>query len=111
MLSDVTSRKAKPALKLFKLFDERGMYLLVTPAGGKLWRLKYRFDRKEKLLALGAYPAVCLAEARNRRLMVGFSSAVTPKRGTILPPRSPVMAGPIPTLRPGSTAVLLLRIS
>ena len=67
MLSDVTIRKAKPAVKLFKLFDERGMYLLVTPAGGKLWRLKYRFDRKEKLLALGAYPEVSLLEARTKR--------------------------------------------
>lgn len=67
MLSDVTLRKTKPAAKPVKLFDERGLYLLVTPAGGKLWRLKYRFDRKEKLLALGAYPDVPLAEARNRR--------------------------------------------
>jgi integrase len=67
MLSDVSIRKAKPALKPVKLFDERGLYLLVTPAGGKLWRLKYRFDRKEKLLAFGAYPDVSLAEARNRR--------------------------------------------
>lgn len=67
MLSDVTLRKTKPATKPVKLFDERGLYLLVTPAGGKLWRLKYRFDRKEKLLALGVYPDVPLAEARNRR--------------------------------------------
>jgi integrase len=67
MLSDVTIRKAKSAEKPVKLFDERGLYLLVTPQGGKLWRLKYRFDRKEKLLALGAYPAVSLAAARNRR--------------------------------------------
>jgi integrase len=67
MLSDVAVRKTKPAAKPVKLFDERGLYLLVTPAGGKLWRLKYRFERKEKLLALGAYPAVSLAEARNRR--------------------------------------------
>ncbi len=67
MLSAVTIRKAKPAAKPVKLFDERGLYLLVTPQGGKLWRLKYRFDRKEKLLALGVFPSVSLAEARNRR--------------------------------------------
>jgi integrase len=67
MLSDVTIRKTKPAAKPVKLFDERGLYLLVAPTGGKLWRLKYRFDRKEKLLALGRYPDVSLAEARNRR--------------------------------------------
>lgn len=64
----VTSiRKAKPVSKPFKLFDERGLFLLVTPAGGKLWRFKYRFGGKEKLLALGAYPDVSLAVARERR--------------------------------------------
>jgi integrase len=67
MLSDLTVRKAKPAEKPVKLFDERGLYLFVTPAGGKLWRLKYRFDRKEKLLTLGAYPDVSLSDARNHR--------------------------------------------
>lgn len=67
MLSDVTIRKMKPAPKPVKLFDERGLYLLVTPAGGKLWRLKYRFEGKEKLLTFGAYPDVPLALARIRR--------------------------------------------
>jgi hypothetical protein len=49
------------------MFDGGGLYLEVSPAGGKLWRLKYRFEGKEKRLALGAYPAVGLREARARR--------------------------------------------
>jgi hypothetical protein len=43
------------------------LFLLVTPSGGKLWRLKYRYEGKEKLLSLGAYPEISLAEARQRR--------------------------------------------
>jgi integrase len=49
------------------MFDGRGLFLLVTPAGGKLWRLKYRLAGKEKLLALGAYPDVPLSAARDKR--------------------------------------------
>lgn len=66
-LSDTKIRSTKPADKPYKLADGGGMYLLVTPAGGRLWRLKYRFGGKEKLLALGAYPDVGLALARERR--------------------------------------------
>ncbi len=51
----------------YKLGDEKGLFLLVTPAGGKLWRMKYRFDSKEKLLSFGAYPDVPLAKAREKR--------------------------------------------
>ena len=47
--------------------DGGGMYLYVTPAGGKLWRLKYRMAGQEKLLAMGRYPEVGLGEARRRR--------------------------------------------
>lgn len=60
-------QKVKPGAKPAKLFDERGLFLLVTPSGGKLWRLKYRFGGKEKLLALGAYPDVSLVDARGKR--------------------------------------------
>jgi integrase len=67
MLTDAAIRKAKPSQKQRKMFDSRGLFLLVTPAGGKLWRLKYRFDGREKLLALGAYPDVPLSAARDRR--------------------------------------------
>lgn len=66
-LTDVAVRQAKPAAKQYKLADGAGLYLLVTPAGGKLWRLKYRVAGKEKLMAFGAYPEVSLADARKRR--------------------------------------------
>lgn len=66
-LTDVTIRNAKPAAKAIKLADGGGMFLLVTPAGGKLWRLKYRMDGREKLLSIGAYPEIGLGEARRRR--------------------------------------------
>ena len=66
-LSDTAIRSAKPQDKPAKLFDGGGLFLLVTPNGGKWWRLKYRFGGKEKLLSLGVYPAVSLKEARKRR--------------------------------------------
>ncbi len=53
--------------KEYKLFDGGGLFLLVTPSGGKLWRLKYRYEGKERMLALGSYPAISLADARQRR--------------------------------------------
>jgi integrase len=65
-LTDVQIRKAKPAAKPFKLSDEKGLFLLVTTTS-KLWRLKYRFDGREKLLALGSYPETTLKQARARR--------------------------------------------
>lgn len=66
-LTDVAIRNAKSGTKAIKLADGGGMFLLVTPAGGKLWRLKYRVDGREKLLAIGAYPEIGLGEARRRR--------------------------------------------
>jgi hypothetical protein len=66
-LTDVAIRNAKPGSKPVKLADGAGMHLLVTPAGGKLWRLKYRIEGREKLLAIGAYPEIGLGEARRRR--------------------------------------------
>jgi integrase len=65
--SDTKFRNAKPREKQFKLSDNEGMYLLVTPNGGKCWRLKYRFHGKEKLLALGTYPEISLLDARQHR--------------------------------------------
>ena len=53
-LSDTAIRKIKPKDKAYKISDERGLYLLVTPSGGKLWRMKYRFDGKEKLISFGS---------------------------------------------------------
>lgn len=66
-LTDMKVLKAKPKEKQITLFDGRGLFLLVTPSGGKLWRFKYRFDDKEKLLSLGTYPEISLADARQRR--------------------------------------------
>ena len=56
-----------PAIRAYKKADELGLYLEVFPNGSKLWRFKYRFAGKEKRLALGAYPEVSLAEAREKR--------------------------------------------
>lgn len=67
MLTDMLIRKAKVPAKPTKLSDERGLYLLCAPSGGKWWRLKYRFVGKEKLLSLGTYPEVSLAKAREAR--------------------------------------------
>jgi len=64
MLTDTALRKLKPTDKTVRLFDAHGLYLEVTPAGGRYWRMKYRFGGKEKRLALGVYPAVTLAKAR-----------------------------------------------
>ena len=64
-LTETAIKKAKPADKPIKLSDGRGMYLLVNPIGSKLWRWKYRVLGKEKVLSLGAYPDVSLAQARD----------------------------------------------
>jgi integrase len=66
-LSDAKIRSAKPTTKSLRFFDERGLYLEVSPNGGKWWRLKYRFDGKEKRISLGVYPDVGLRAARERR--------------------------------------------
>ena len=51
----------------YKLFDERGLFLLVTPTGGRLWRLRYWIGKREKLISLGIYPDVPLKRAREKR--------------------------------------------
>ncbi len=66
-LTDTAVRNAKPGAKAIRLFDARGLYLEVSPTGGKWWRLNYRFDGKEKRLSLGVYPDVSLKNARERR--------------------------------------------
>jgi hypothetical protein len=58
---------AKPRKTPYKLFDGGGLYLLVPPSGGRLWRFKYRFGNRERLLSFGAYPEVSLGLARQRR--------------------------------------------
>jgi len=66
-LSDAKIRKAKPQAKKSTLFDGGGLFLLVTPTGGKLWRFKYRFANKQKLLSFGSYPEISIAVARRKR--------------------------------------------
>lgn len=66
-LNDTLIKAAKPREKEWKLADERGLYLLVTPSGSKLWRVKFRHLGKEKKLSLGAYPTVTLKQARALR--------------------------------------------
>lgn len=66
-LTDIRVRRAITKDKPYKLFDEKGLYLLVTGSGSKCWRFKYRFTGKEKVLAIGLYPDISLSEAREKR--------------------------------------------
>lgn len=66
-LTDAACRKAIPKEKQFKLYDAAGLHLVVTPSGGKLWRMRYQFGGKEKGLSFGPYPAISLADAREAR--------------------------------------------
>lgn len=63
-LSDTAIKKATAKEKAYGMKDEKGLYLWLTPAGGKLWRWGYRFEGKEKLMSFGGYPDVSLAQAR-----------------------------------------------
>jgi len=82
-LSDINIKRAKPTRKPQRMFDGGGLYLEIAPTGGKLWRYKYRFEGKEKLLSLGRYPEVSLQDARRRhfeareRLAQGIDPAAT----------------------------------
>jgi hypothetical protein len=71
-LTNTAIRNAKPGNKPIRLFDERGLYLEVSPTGGKWWRLKFRFEGKEKRLSLGVY-----YQRENPRLCRGGSSSLT----------------------------------
>lgn len=67
MLTDTQIRKAKPAEKPYKLTDSNGLYIVINPNGSKLWRYRFRLDGKESVFAIGAYPDISLAEAREKR--------------------------------------------
>ena len=67
-LTDTAIRGTKSGTKPFKMYDREGLFLLVNPSGSKLWRWRYRFEGKEKLMALGEYPLVGLAQAREIHL-------------------------------------------
>ena len=85
-LTDMKCRTEQPKVKLHKLTDGGGLQLWVQPGGTRLWRLAYRFESKQKLLALGIYPTVSLARARQareeaRRLLTdGLDPAIEKKR-------------------------------
>lgn len=66
-LKELEVRYATRRAKDYKLSDGEGLYLLVRPNGSKLWRMKYRYGAKEKLLSFGVYPTVSLAEARLKK--------------------------------------------
>jgi hypothetical protein len=66
-LTDAKLRALKGKAAPFKISDAEGLYLLVAPSGSKMWRLAYRFDGKQKTLALGHYPVISLLEARRAR--------------------------------------------
>lgn len=85
-LSDTRIRAAKAGSVQYKLYDEGGLFLIVKPSGGKLWRLKYRHQGKEQQLSIGVFPAVGLKDARKRRdearalIAKGLSPAFEKKR-------------------------------
>jgi integrase len=66
-LNATSLKNAKPEANPYKLFDTQGLFILINPNGSMLWRFQYSFQKKRKLLALGAYPDVSLADARQRR--------------------------------------------
>jgi Arm DNA-binding domain len=66
LLTNLVVRSSKPKDKQYKLTDGEGLHLLIKPNGGKYWQQRYRFLGKEKLQALGVYPQVSLAEAREK---------------------------------------------
>ena len=67
MLSDTKVRSAKPRQKPYKISDGHQLYLYVSTAGGKLWRMNDQFDEKQRTLSLGHYPIIGLSEARELR--------------------------------------------
>ncbi|MDN7582954.1 tyrosine-type recombinase/integrase [Burkholderia orbicola] len=84
-LTDLKARRAKPAEQPYRLADGKGLYLQVMPNGSKYWRMKYRFDGKEKLASFGVYPEVSLAEARQaclaaRKLLAAGTDPTEQKR-------------------------------
>jgi integrase len=66
-LTDSAIRSAEPGPKPYKMYDADGLFLVVTPSGGRWWRFKYMFERREKQLSLGTYPDVPLKRAREKR--------------------------------------------
>ena len=94
-LTDIAIRRAKPKDKIYTLTDGDGMYLEVTPNGGKWWRFKYRFNGKQKRLSLGTYPSTGLKDARDKRyearkqLSNGIDPAIARKLAKVIVIASP----------------------
>jgi|GEM_PF-3974826 len=95
MLTDTQIRSLKPGDKSYKRYDQRGLFLEVAKSGSKLWRLRYRFAGKSKLMSLGFYPVVGVAEARRKRdqyleqIRNGISPAAQRKGRRSAPLRTP----------------------
>ena len=93
-LTDTAIRNTKPREKQFKVFDGRGLFLLIKPSGTKGWRFKYFYSGKEKLLAFGIYPEVSLKAAREqcdeaRKLIAqGINPAINRKTSAAVIPLS-----------------------
>jgi len=66
-LTDVKVKNARPKEKPYKIYDERGLYIIVMPSGGKWWRFDYTFGGKRKTVSFGTYPSVSIKEARDKR--------------------------------------------
>jgi integrase len=98
-LSDVKLRQTKPREKPFKISDGEGLFILINPNGSKLWRMAYRFDRKQKLLAFGRYPDVSLLEARRKTQSARdlLADKVDPGRKEAVepPPAQPITFGEV----------------
>lgn len=88
-LTDSTVRHAQPREKSYKMADSQGLYIQIMPSGGKHWKMKYRFEGREKKLSFGEYPRVSLREARNQRdearnmLTKGIDPAYEKKRNKL----------------------------
>ena len=79
-LTDLQVKTAKPKAKEYKLTDGGGLYLLITPSGGKLWRFNYRFDEKYKTLFLKSYPEITLSDARKAPTIPKNKRKTSPKK-------------------------------
>ena len=84
MLTDAQARKALPGERDYKLTDEKGLFLLVRPGGGKLWRYKYRFAGREKLLSFGPYHCRICRDCRGGLRVTQFRASPRSTAGTAL---------------------------
>ncbi|GGC11410.1 hypothetical protein GCM10011494_32720 [Novosphingobium endophyticum] len=75
-LTDFAIENAMPKAKAYELGDGGGLYLQVNPSETKLWRMKYRWEGREKKLAIGPYPLVSLADARTKAAWIGMAGVI-----------------------------------